>query len=117
MVFRAFISKLKMSSLSMEISDKAIGINKGKKEFHINQSDIQYIFKYNTCLMLIWPSNSTLMTFTIEKSLFGEKTLKEIDSLFKNHKSYINDLQEIRKLRENLKLKHIFRKHIDEYQF
>ncbi|NIP26778.1 MAG: hypothetical protein GWN67_20860 [Phycisphaerae bacterium] len=103
-------------SLAISIFDDGIEITSKAGKFLIPKSYILHLFHYTTGVTLVWKQRDAPVTFNVRNKHFGNKTIKEMAGLLSRFEGYTEDKNQIKRIRKNLKLDHIFRKNRYEYQ-
>lgn len=103
-------------SLTVDVLPEGIKIFSNTGTCYVPKSDIMYILKYTTGMTLVWRFHGKPITFYIRRSLFGSKSLQEMAKILSLFEGYTHDRGEIKKIKKDLKLNHVFRKNCFEYQ-
>jgi hypothetical protein len=105
-----------LSSTSISVTDSGIEITNRSRQRTIARSDIVHIFKHSAGLTLVWKSEGSLMTFFVTGRLFGTRATAGLAELIMEHEGYIDDIKQIKQIKKELRLDHIFRRNRYEYQ-
>jgi hypothetical protein len=102
--------EIKILSFSIEVESKNIALTFKNFEYRIPQEKISHVLAGNNGAMIIWQVNQILKTFFVNKSYFATESYKELVTSFKSLQGYTEDFTERKKIRQENRLNHIFRK-------